>query len=237
MMLRQIVFIPVVILDTIVHSFLSILVGIFKPYSRLNTIIIRNWARIILWTAGVKWEVEGLENIEPDQPYIITSNHQSHMDIPILVAALPVPLRIIAKKELFKIPIFGWGMKRAGMLSIDRSNRAAAMHTLQEAEKIIRREKLSILIFPEGTRSADGAIHPFKSGFIMLAINTHLPVLPVTLSGSRKILPRGKFLARSGKVKIHIHPPIPTDNLEMKDRKTLTARVEKIIRETFQSNF
>ncbi len=233
-MVRRIVFIPVVILDTVVHSLFSILVGMFRPYSRLNTTIIRNWARIILWTAGVKWEVEGVEHLEPDQPYIITSNHQSHMDIPILVAALPLPLRIIAKKELFRIPVFGWGMKRAGMLSIDRSNRTAAMRTLREAERIIRRKKLSILIFPEGTRSADGAIQPFKSGFIMLAINTHLPVLPVTLSGSRKILPRGAFLARPGRVKVQVHPPIPTDDLEMKDRKALTARVEKIIKETFQ---
>ncbi|MEJ2537274.1 MAG: lysophospholipid acyltransferase family protein [Calditrichia bacterium] len=154
-----------------------------------------------------------------------------------LTCVLPVPLRIIAKKELFKIPFLGWGMKGVGMLSIDRSNRKKSIDTLKEAEEIIKTHVLSILAFPEGTRSDDGKIHPFKKGPFILAINTGLPLLPVSVSGTRKITPKGKISIHPGRVKVIIHPPVSTDNLTLGDRHKLVEDFQKTIQKGFIENY
>ena len=159
------------------------------------------------------------------------------MDIPVTVVALALSIRIIAKRELFKIPIFGWGMRAGGIIEIDRSNHKKALETLQKAEEIIKSNKLSILAFPEGTRSVNGKIHPFKKGPVILAINTGLPVLPVSISGTRKILPKGKIKIRFGRVKVVIHQPIITENLSLQDRHELAEQVHKTIAEGFIENY
>ncbi|HFE65297.1 MAG TPA: 1-acyl-sn-glycerol-3-phosphate acyltransferase, partial [Caldithrix sp.] len=220
-MLRTAFFGLVLLIDTVISAFLAILVGIFNPYSKMNTKIMRIWGKILVWAAGVKLEVLGLENIQPGDSYIIVANHQSHMDIPVSMAALPLPIRIISKKELFKIPVFGWGMRAAGILEIDRSNRKKAIETLKKAEKIVRDNRLSILAFPEGTRSPEGKIHGFKKGPIILAINTGLPLLPVSVSGSRNILPKNTLRVSKGKIRVQIHPPVPTAELKIEQRNEL----------------
>ncbi len=236
-MLRLIFFIPVLVISTTISAILALLVGLFNPYGRYATAVFRGWARSLLLTAGIKLEISGLENIEPEKSYILIANHQSHMDIPVLTCVLPVPLRIIAKKELFKIPFLGWGMKGVGMLSIDRSNRKKSIDTLKEAEEIIKTHVLSILAFPEGTRSDDGKIHPFKKGPFILAINTGLPLLPVSVSGTRKITPKGKISIHPGRVKVIIHPPVSTDNLTLGDRHKLVEDFQKTIQKGFIENY
>jgi 1-acyl-sn-glycerol-3-phosphate acyltransferase len=236
-MLRLIFFIPVLVISTTISAILALLVGLLNPYGRYATAVFRGWARSLLLAAGIKLEISGLENIEPEKSYILIANHQSHMDIPVLTCVLPVPLRIIAKKELFKIPFLGWGMKGVGMLSIDRSNRKKSIDTLKEAEEIIKTHVLSILAFPEGTRSDDGKIHPFKKGPFILAINTGLPLLPVSVSGTRKITPKGKISIHPGRVKVIIHPPVSTDNLTLGDRHKLVEDFQKTIQKGFIENF
>ena len=235
-MLRLIFFIPVLVISTTVSALMALIGGIFNHYSKYATAVFRTWARSLVWAAGIKLEVTGLENVEPDESYILIANHQSHMDIPVLTWGLPIPQRIIAKKELFKIPFLGWGMKAVGMLSIDRSNRKQSFETLKEAEEIIKTYRLSILAFPEGTRSDDGKIHPFKKGPFVLAINTGLPLLPVSVSGTRKIIPKGKISLRAGRVKVHIHPPVATKNLNLGDRNKLVEKVQSIIEKGFIEN-
>jgi 1-acyl-sn-glycerol-3-phosphate acyltransferase len=235
-MLRLIFFIPVLVISTTVSALMALIGGIFNHYSKYATAVFRTWARSLVWAAGIKLEVTGLENVEPDESYILIANHQSHMDIPVLTWGLPIPQRIIAKKELFKIPFLGWGMKAVGMLSIDRSNRKQSFETLKEAEEIIKTYRLSILAFPEGTRSDDGNIHPFKKGPFVLAINTGLPLLPVSVSGTRKIIPKGKISLRAGRVKVHIHPPVATKNLNLGDRNKLVEKVQSIIEKGFIEN-
>jgi len=235
-MLRLIFFIPVLVISTTVSALMALIGGIFNHYSKYATAVFRTWARSLVWAAGIKLEVTGLENVEPDESYILIANHQSHMDIPVLTWGLPIPQRIIAKKELFKIPFLGWGMKAVGMLSIDRSNRKQSFETLKEAEEIIKTYRLSILAFPEGTRSNDGKIHPFKKGPFILAINTGLPLLPVSVSGTRKIIPKGKISLRAGRVKVHIHPPVATKNLNLGDRNKLVEKVQSIIEKGFIEN-
>ena len=236
-MLRLIFFIPVLVISTTISAILALLVGLLNPYGRYATAVFRGWARSLLLAAGIKPEISGLENIEPEKSYILIANHQSHMDIPVLSCVLPVPLRIIAKKELFKIPFLGWGMKGVGMLSIDRSNRKKSIDTLKEAEEIIKTHVLSILAFPEGTRSDDGKIHPFKKGPFILAINTGLPLLPVSVSGTRKITPKGKISIHPGRVKVIIHPPVSTDNLTLGDRHKLVEDFQKTIQKGFIENY
>ena len=236
-MLRLIFFIPVLVISTTISAILALLVGLLNPYGRYATAVFRGWARSLLLAAGIKPEISGLENIEPEKSYILIANHQSHMDIPVLTCVLPVPLRIIAKKELFKIPFLGWGMKGVGMLSIDRSNRKKSIDTLKEAEEIIKTHVLSILAFPEGTRSDDGKIHLFKKGPFILAINTGLPLLPVSVSGTRKITPKGKISIHPGRVKVIIHPPVSTDNLTLGDRHKLVEDFQKTIQKGFIENY
>jgi 1-acyl-sn-glycerol-3-phosphate acyltransferase len=236
-MVRLLIFIPVLILDTVIHAAIVMVSGLFNPYSRFNSTLMRSWARIILFAAGVRLTVEGKENIQPNTSYIVVGNHQSHMDIPVLIAALPLPIRIISKKELFKIPVFGWGMRAVGILEIDRSNRKQAIETLNRAAEIIRQHHLSILAFPEGTRSPDGKIHPFKKGPIILAINTKISILPVTVSGTYRILPKKSLKLRSGRVKVVIHPPYRTDHLTLQDRHRVVQEIHDIVASKFEENY
>lgn len=232
-MIRLGLFLLIVAIDTAICAFTAMVGGIFNPYSRFNTGITRLWARIILLAAGVKLQVEGTEYLQGGESYVVVSNHQSLMDIPVLIFGLPVPLRIIAKQELFKIPVFGWGMKGVGMLQIDRSNQKQSFETLRKAEQIIRSHHLSILAFPEGTRSEDGKIHTFKKGPFILAINTGLSLLPVSVSGTRQIIPKGKIQINPGRVKIKIHAPISVTGLELSHRNELVHKAQQVIEQGF----
>jgi 1-acyl-sn-glycerol-3-phosphate acyltransferase len=236
-MIRLLLFIPIVILDTMVSATVVMFGGLFNPYSALNTFIMQTWAKVILLAAGVKMEISGIENIKKGESSIVVANHQSLMDIPVATAALPIALRILAKKELFKIPFLGWGMKGIGILKIDRSNSKKALEILKAAEDIIRKNQLSILIFPEGTRSKDGKIHAFKKGAFVLAKNTGLDISPVSISGTRNILPKGKIRVNSGNVKVVIHPTISTAEFSYENRKDFVEKTQHTIMKGFVENY
>jgi len=236
-MFRLIIFAPIFVLDTVFSAFTAMAGGLFNPYSPFNTAVMRIWARISLIAAGVKLEVRGLDHIQTGSSYIIVANHQSHIDIPVLTVAMRLPLRIISKKELFKIPIFGWGMRAVGILEIDRSNQKKSIETLKKAERILRTHQLSILAFPEGTRSPDGKIHSFKKGPFVLAINAGLSVLPVSVSGTRKILPKGKLQMNGGRVLVQIHSPIEMLDRSMDLRNQLVEKTYQQIVAGFIENY
>lgn len=236
-MIRLSIFVVVTVIDTIINAFLSMAGGIFHPYSHFNSGVIRIWARIILLAAGVKLKIEGTENIVSEESYIVVANHQSLMDIPVLAYGLPAPIRFIAKKELFKIPVLGWGMKAAGMLEIDRTNQKQSFDTLKKAEQVLRSNHLSILAFPEGTRSEDGKIHNFKKGPFILAINTGLSIIPVSVSGTRNLIPKGKIQINPGRVKIQIHTPVPVADLNLSDRNRLVSETREKITAGFIESY
>lgn len=236
-MIRTAFFAIVIVIDTILSAIWVTIGGIFNPYSNFNTKGMRFWSRLILWSAGIKTEILGIKNIRRDDSYVIVSNHQSHMDIPVSVNALPLSVRIISKKELFKVPVFGWGMRAAGILEIDRSNRKQAIETLKKAGKIIQENHLSILAFPEGTRSPDGKIHAFKKGPFVLAIDSKFPILPVSISGTRKILPKKKLRIRPGRVRVQFHPPIYTAEMTLDDRNALVKRVQEVVESGFVEDY
>ena len=231
-MFRAILFAIIVVIVTILGGSAAILISIFDRYSPLiYKGVTRTWSKAILIAANIHAEVSGIENIKPGASYIIISNHQSHLDIPVLVYNLPLRLTFLAKKELFKIPFFGWGMQAAGILKIDRSNKSKAIQTLKNAERIIVEKKFSVIAFPEGTRSNDGKIHEFKKGSFVLAIGTGLWVLPVSIKGTYDVLPKKKIRIRPGRVKIKIHEPIDIKGYKFENRHELVIRTHRIIAE------
>jgi len=167
------------------------------------------WARIIIRTSGVKIEVQGQDNIPMGRPVVFACNHASQFDILIMYEALPVQFRFVVKKELFKIPLFGFAMRHAGYVPIDRSGGKAALRSLHEAAERVKRGA-SIIIFPEGTRSLDGRLRPFKMGGILIAIKAGCPIVPVAISGSHNVLPKGSLRVRPGRIKVTVGLPVQT---------------------------
>ncbi len=168
------------------------------------------WAPFVLWSCGIKLVVKGLENIDPAQPYVLVSNHQSYLDIPVLFRAVTINLYFVAKKELKKIPFLGWYMMATGMIFIDRTNRAKSIASLQRAAKLIQKGK-SVIMFPEGTRSKDGYLADFKKGPFMLARQAEVHVLPVGISE-----PDGHWKINSLKritIEVNVGQPIEANSL------------------------
>lgn len=168
-----------------------------------------DWSRRILLQAQIQLDVSGTEAIESGQSYVIMSNHQSLYDIVVLFQALPLDLRMVAKAELFRVPIWGTAMDRAGFVKIDRSKGQEARAILAEKGRSLKEQGLSLWIAPEGTRSATGELLPFRSGGFELAIALGLPILPIRIDGTRGILNKGAFRIRQGvRVSVRIHPPL-----------------------------
>jgi 1-acyl-sn-glycerol-3-phosphate acyltransferase len=167
------------------------------------------WAKIIIKTSGIKIDVEGQDNIPMGKPVVFACNHASQFDIPILYEVLPVQFRFVVKKELFKIPLLGLVMRLAGYIPIDRSGGKAALRSLQEAAGRLKNGE-SIIIFPEGTRSPNGSLRPFKTGGILIAVKAGCPIVPVAISGSHNVLPKDSLRIRPGRIKVTIGLPVQT---------------------------
>jgi 1-acyl-sn-glycerol-3-phosphate acyltransferase len=197
------------IFTTIILAAIALAVSLFDPDgSRLHRIA-RFWAFISLKVAGITVSVEGAEHAR-QPPYILMVNHQSALDISVLLAAMPVPFKFIARSSLFRIPLFGWAIRRARYISIDRDNPREALKAIEEAGGRIR-EGMTVLIFPEGTRSKDGTLQPFLKGGFFLAARAQVPVVPVAIIGSAKLHPKGSVLSpphHSGHVTVRIGAPV-----------------------------
>ncbi len=167
----------------------------------------RFWGRLGIKMAGINVTVTGADNL-PDDPIIVMSNHASNFDILAMQGYFPRHLSWIAKKELFKIPVFGYSMKRGGYLPLDRGDGRKALKSIDEASKIIRKGR-SVILFPEGTRTRNGQMLPFRRGGFLLAARAEVPVVPVTILGSFSINPGGSLGLNLGRsVQIIIHPPV-----------------------------
>jgi 1-acyl-sn-glycerol-3-phosphate acyltransferase len=184
--------------------------------------------------AGVRVRVLGTENLEAGQTYIFMGNHVSQFDIFAGQGYFPHDFRWIVKKELFRIPVFGAAMRRAGLVAIDRSHGREAMKSLNAAAENIN-SGASVLIFPEGTRSIDGTLQPFKAGVITLAIKAGVPVVPVGFVGTYEVLPKGRLLANPGEVIIRIGRPISIQGYTMKDKHELARELHDRVAELLVS--
>ncbi|MDJ0850160.1 MAG: lysophospholipid acyltransferase family protein [Myxococcota bacterium] len=186
----------------------------------------RSWMHWILVSCGVRVESEGLEGVT--RPCILMSNHQSVFDIAAIVETFPYDWRFVAKRELLHVPFFGWALAVADQIIIDRSNRAEAVKSLRLAAQRIRGGE-NVIVFPEGTRSADALLHDFKSGGFHLAIEAGVPVIPVTVSGSQRITPKRSLRIESGRVLVRYGKPIETSGLRIEDRNELKRIVREAI--------
>jgi 1-acyl-sn-glycerol-3-phosphate acyltransferase len=175
---------------------------------------------------GVKIEIRGMENLEAGRNYIFMANHTSNLDPPVLLPTIPGRCSVLVKKELFRIPILGIGMKMASLVPVDRSDREAAIESVNAATAVLR-QGLHMLIFPEGTRSRDGRLLPFKKGPFHLAIDAGVFVAPVTLLGTYELWPKSRFALRPGTVTVVFHQPI--DPHSHRDRDSLMKATAEII--------
>jgi 1-acyl-sn-glycerol-3-phosphate acyltransferase len=200
-----------------------------KALCRNCDLIGRRWAESILWAAGVKVYLHGGEQFLEDRAQLIVSNHESWFDLFALLAVLPVKTRFVAKKELTRVPLFGTAWQACGHVPLDRSNRKAAIESLQQAGRQINEGGLTVLMFAEGTRSGDGTLGPFKKGAFVLGIQASVPIIPVAVIGTRSIMPKGSFRIRSGEVHIHVAAPIHVEGLEHADRDELAARAREAV--------
>ena len=160
------------------------------------------------------------------------SNHESSLDILLGIAAIPCDIVFLAKKELFQIPIFGWAMQAAGMIKIDRQNSEQAKRSVDNAVKMLKDSKFSTLIYPEGTRTENGKLLPFKKGGFVLAIRSQLPIVPITIMGAGEVLPKGTFNIKKSTINIIIDKPILTQMLNLNDKEKLL----QICREAINNN-
>lgn len=224
-----------VVLATMIMATVVIIVAIFSRDGNLPHLVARAWARSILFVSGIQVHVNGLENLNVGGSCILMPNHQSNFDIPVLLGCLPVQFRWLAKAELFKIPIFGRGMRGCGYISIDRSNRKSAFQSLTEAAAKIR-NGVSVLIFPEGTRSWDGNILPFKKGGFVLSVDAGVPIVPIIIFNTGSIMPKGKLFIRTQSVRMDILTPIPTSGYTRKTKDDLMEFVRNTICNAYEEN-
>lgn len=184
------------------------------------------WAKGILWVCGVKVRVHGKENLDGTVPRIYLCNHQSYFDIFGLLAFLPVQFKFVMKKELMSLPFLGIAMRRAGYIGIDREDPRKALKGMNEAAEKVKKG-VSILVFPEGTRSPTGELQPFKPGAFHIALKSHCEIVPLAIVGSRLIVPKGSLRIRSGAFDLRIGKAIPVERYSKKDMHLLMEKVRE----------
>jgi len=226
--------IPAITLYTIVLGTLSIGSSLFSRRGYFAHWCARTWSSLILKTTGVRVRVDGLDRLEPGRTYVFVSNHQSIYDIPVLFWALPFQLRIIAKESLGKFPFLGWHLRRTGHMLVDRRH-PAPKEIFGWASNLTSRG-LSLIVFPEGTRSPDGCIRRFKGGGFYLALEAGLPIVPLSIVGSRHVMLKGRLATYPGNVTLVVHEPIEATSMSSADAKAFGERVRQIIKPAAESD-
>ena len=213
---------------TVVLGGTAVVAGLFS--TRWALLVVHFWGRACLLLAGVPVIVSGLDHIAEGERYVIMSNHESGLDIPALLTALPTSLELcfLAKKSLFRVPFLGWAMRSAGFVPVDREDRSSAVAMLAQTMEEVRKGA-SPLVFPEETWTLDGRLLPFQRGGFLVALKTGLAILPVGLEGPRLVLPPDQGLIRPQPVTVRIGKPLPTTGLGVSTRRDLTAATRREI--------
>lgn len=233
-MIRTIFVWSCIVIATLILGVGALISYPFDRKGRIGHRCARLWGRIALLANGVKVRVEGLEKIRGKGPFIFMSNHQGSYDIFALLGYLPFHFKWLAKKELFNIPFFGWTMSAAGYISLDRQGTRETVEAMNQAAQKIR-EGMSVVIFPEGSRSPDGSIQPFKKGGFTLAMKSKVPIIPISIAGSREIMPKERLTASAGEIRIKVGEPIETEPYSLKDRMLIMEKVSETITKNFES--
>jgi 1-acyl-sn-glycerol-3-phosphate acyltransferase len=223
--------IPAISLYTVVLGTLSILSTFIDRKGHAAHWCARAWSWLILATTGVDVTVKGLGHVQRGETYVFISNHQSIYDIPVIFASLPFQLRIIAKESLGRFPFLGWHLIRAGHLLVDRSNPDRS-GILNRWRRLVS-DRLSLIIFPEGTRSPDGSVGRFKGGSFLLALEAGLTIVPLSVSGTIHVMKKNRLMTCPGQVTLVVHEPVPIARMEnptTADARHLAERIEQIVR-------
>lgn len=220
------VLVPAIGVYTIVLGTLSLLSGLVDGRGVLAHRCAQLWGRLIVRTSGVTIDLGGAPLPPANESCIFVSNHSSIYDVPILFTALPRQLRIMAKATLGYVPFIGWHLSRSGHLLVDRKNPGAGIFKRMQR---MARSGASLVVFPEGSRTPDGQVKRFKGGVFLLAIENGLPIVPVSVSGSRIVMPKGRFMVCPATVRVTVHDAIPTRGLTREDARALAERVRAIV--------
>jgi 1-acyl-sn-glycerol-3-phosphate acyltransferase len=218
--------IPLITIYTIVTGSLSLVSSLVSRSGFFAHHCARVWAWLILATTGVDVEIHGLERVKRGQVFLFVSNHQSIYDIPVLFWYLPFQLRIIAKDSLGRFPVLGWHLARSGHVLVQRQNPGA---TVFKKVSALMRAGVSLMVFPEGTRSRDGVVGKFKGGIFLLAIEAGLPIVPVAIDGTRRVMRKGGLTTCPGAVRVEVFDPIDTTGLQPEDARALADRARRTI--------
>jgi len=223
------------VLITVPAALLMIVIVPFDPHGKYAYGIGRFWTWAILRLGGVSLRVIGLDRINPRQPYVFMVNHQSNIDIPVLIQSLTAhQLRWIAKKELLWIPFFGWALWASKHILVDRADPRSAAKSFKTAGERIR-VGLSVVVFPEGTRSRNGSLLEFKKGGLLLALKTGTPIVPVTINGSRRVLPPGAWRLRAGTIEVIISKPIAVKGFRPGNLRELSTQIREAVEKHLQA--
>ena len=235
--MRTILYLIMLPLATAFHGITCIIAGIFRVkyvpggvYDRAQ----RRFARWILSAAGIPVTITGVEHLAPEGPQIVVSNHASFFDILALLGYLPANPKFIAKKELFAIPILGLAMRAAGHVRMDRGNRSQAFAAYEEASQEMKEKKLTVVVYPEGTRTLTGGLLPFKKGPFVFAIGSGAPIIPCFVAGAFGIQPKGSIRVRKATMEIRLGAPIAVEGLQAEDRDALMARAQAAVEQLQQ---
>jgi len=224
------------VMVTLVMAVVALATIPFDRTGRLYHGVSRLWSRTALRVCGVRVRVTGTEHLVPGRSYIYVSNHASMFDIPVVAAGIPDDIRIVYKRELEKVPLFGWGLRWSNYIGIDRGRSAEARRSLDEAVEKIR-GGASVLLFGEGTRTEDGKLQPFKRGAFSLAAKSGVPIVPIAINGSFKILPKSSLDIRPSPIELVIEKPIETTQIFSREEELIMLnRVRGIIERNYRED-
>jgi 1-acyl-sn-glycerol-3-phosphate acyltransferase len=220
-----------VLIYIILTFFLFVLLLVFWPFGVRDPILkIAKWAMNLgSKVLGLKIKVSGRERLDPESSYIFMANHLSFLDGPLLFWLIPRSIRVILKKEVFRIPVVGVGMRYVGFIPVDRKRIRGGKKSIDRAARLMRRRGYSFLIFPEGTRSRDGRIQTFKRGGFLLALESRAQIVPITIKGTFELMPRGRITTTPGLVNVLFHPPVPVEEYDQSNMSALIDRVKGAI--------
>jgi len=219
-----ILYVLIVILMTPV-ILVCMLAGVREPLLRIGKWVM-SLSRVVL---GIRLEIEGLDRFGRKDAYVFMANHVSFLDGPLLFYVVPRLLRVIIKKSVFRLPVLGQGMRFVGFVPVDRKGIRGGKASIDLASRLMRERGYPFLIFPEGTRSRDGRIQPFRRGGFFLAMAAVAPIVPVSINGTFELMPKGSFIARKGTIRVVFHPPIPVDGYNRGNLESLMAAVKAAI--------
>jgi 1-acyl-sn-glycerol-3-phosphate acyltransferase len=219
---------PLLSLATALCGSLALLVSLVDKSGRTQHRIARGWARLCIWCSGSKLTIRGAENLKKNPVAVYASNHTSYMDTPVIFAALPFQFRILAKKELWKLAFIGWYLQRSGQIGIDTANGQKTVSSLGAGVKALR-SGMPLYIFPEGSRTPDGRVHPFLSGAAFLAIRAQVPLVPIALSGIYDLLPIHTHSFYPCELTMTVGEPIETRGMSLRQTAELTERLQAAV--------